>query len=108
MQGKLVGKVGDLVEVPVVVLRIVMRQGWKPTVTTTYGRTQDGKQIRRDLYVMKDRTGSIYTITMPQNGAFKNGEEFILKGNIKSCTMFCGNKQVHISPWSLVLKQRNK
>ena len=99
-----VGEQGSLVEVSVVVMRIILRKHWKSTDYTPYGRSAE--KTRRDLYVCKDRSGCVYTITIATSNAFKTGDEFVLKGTVKHNTTFNGANQSHISPWSLVLKPR--
>jgi hypothetical protein len=100
-KGQFVGQTGNLIDVWVVVKRIVLRKGWKPTANS------GGKMLKRDLYVMKSvKDGSVYTVVQPHHNAFKKGEEFLLSGQIAHHSVFNGHRQTHVSPYSLVLKKR--
>jgi hypothetical protein len=95
MSNSFVGTVGNLIEAPVVVARIISRKNWKVS----------RDRVQRDLYILQDMVGDIFTITMPKHNAIKEGEEFCLKGTIASHAMFSGQRQTHIVAYSLKMKQ---
>lgn len=94
MSNNFVGKIGNVIEAPVVVLQIISRKGWKPS--------RDG--VQRDLYLLVDTIGDLYSIVMPHHNAIKIGEGFTIKGSISAHKMFNGQRQTHITAYSLKLK----